>query len=701
MLSQRGTFCYKARALAESTVGTSARQRGSDAMKRTETVVLGGRELVFETGHMARQAHGAMVVRDGEAMVLATVVTGPAGPHEDPDFVPMTVEYRERMAAAGRIPGGWGKREGRQGDHEVLASRIIDRSLRPLFAPGFRDEVQLTVTVFGVEPGVDLEVLSVLAAAGAVQVAGLPFAGPVGAVRVVRMDDVVSVLADETIRERAELDLLVSATRDGVVMIEGGGAEVAPEQVLAALDAAAEALGPVWDALERLGGVRDPSTWPVVAAVPAPDAARAAAFAAALKADKTARRAQIAAMIASEGQVVAAQWTQFVRAQALDGVRIGARGLCDVRDIVGEVGLLPSNHGSALFTRGETQALVTATIGGPDEAVTHDLLQGRRSERFMLHYNFPSFAVGEARPARGPGRREIGHGALARRAVAAVMPDERAFAQTVRVVSDILESNGSSSMATVCGASLALMDAGVPLARAVAGVAMGLVRDGGRTAVLTDINGAEDHLGDMDFKVAATERGVTALQLDNKLGSVPRSAIAQALAEGLDAIGRILATMATILATPRERMSRHAPQSASLKVSPARIGQLIGSGGRTIQELQQSTRTRVDVRDDGLVRVTARRAEDLAAAVERIQSLTLELSVGRVYPAEVVQLKDFGAFVRIGDHEGLVHISELAMTRVNRTEDAVAVGDRIEVKVLGADEKGRLKLSRRAALQEG
>jgi polyribonucleotide nucleotidyltransferase len=271
----------------------------------------------------------------------------------------------------------------------------------------------------------------------------------------------------------------------------------------------------------------------------------------------------------------------------------------------------------------------------------------------------------------------------------------------VRVVSDILESNGSSSMATVCGASLALMDAGVPLARAVAGVAMGLVRDGGRTAVLTDINGAEDHLGDMDFKVAATERGVTALQLDNKLGSVPRSAIAQALAEGLDAIGRILATMATILATPRERMSRHAPQSASLKVSPARIGQLIGSGGRTIQELQQSTRTRVDVRDDGLVRVTARRAEDLAAAVERIQSLTLELSVGRVYPAEVVQLKDFGAFVRIGDHEGLVHISELAMTRVNRTEDAVAVGDRIEVKVLGADEKGRLKLSRRAALQEG
>ncbi len=621
-------------------------------MKTSETFEIAGKTVTLEHGEVAHAAHGAVVVRCGEAMLLGTVVAdwGRVEAKAGEDFVPLTVEYRERMSAVAKIPGGYLKRETRLGDYEVLTSRLVDRAVRPLFPSGFAHEVQVLVTVYGAEADSDLEVLAVTAASAALAVSDIPWNGPVAGLR---------ARGQGGPGAEGGLDIVGAVDTNGLVMLEGGSAELGRAVVIAALESGVEAATAGLDAISRL--------------------------AAAVGRGK-------------RGFVPAEVESKAGRNEALAGTRGDGRGLTDVRPVSASVGYLPSNDGSALFSRGETQALVSVTLGQADEGPSHETVFGKKFERFFLHYNFPAFSVGEVKQNRGPGRREIGHGALARRALLGVLPADDAMNYSVRVVSDILTSNGSSSMATVCGASLALMDAGVPIKAAVAGVAIGLVRDGGKSALLVDITGTEDNLGDMDFKVAGTRGGLTALQLDIKGASVGVDLIASALEAADGAIGTILDAMDQVLAEPRAEMKKGAPQVINMRVPERRIGLLIGPGGRTINEIQSATGTRIDVKDDGRVKIVGKRAADVKAAQERISSLTIELKVGERYEAEVVTLKEYGVFVRIADHEGLVHISELANNRVEKVEDVVTLGEVITVKVLGADEKGRLKMSRKAAL---
>ena len=689
-------------------------------MKTVETLTLGNAQITLETGELARQAHGAVAVRHGRSMLLATVVAGPELAHGG-DFLPLTVEYRERMSAGGRIPGGYPRREGRGGDHEILTSRLVDRALRPLFPAGLARELQVMITVFSADPESDLESLAILAAGAAVHVSSVPFAGPVAGARVaLASSGAVHPLPNRKQRDHAEIDAIVAVDRRGLVMLEGVAAQATAERVVATLDAAAAALAPALDALDRLraaaGREKALSTAPATLDTAAlasrlAEAAGAALDAAWILADKPARKHAVAAALAAGRERLAAAghplsdaecdaaFKALARRRTAAGARLGGRGLRDVRDRSASVGLLPAAHGSALFTRGDTQALVTATLGSAEDARELETVLGKRSETFMLHYNFPPFAVGEVQGLRGPGRREIGHGALAQRAVAQVLPKKDELPWVVRVVSDILESDGSSSMASVCGATLALFDAGVPLTAPVAGVAMGLVHEDGAYAVLTDISGDEDALGDMDFKVAGTRKGVTALQLDNKLGAIPREVLAAALAQAEEGLAAMLDTLEATLPAARPTPPAHAPQVATVNVPNAAIGRLIGPGGRKVQELQTQTRTRIDIRDDGRVRIFAKSAADLAKGLERVRAETLVLEVGAVYDAEVVSLKEYGAFVRIGPHEGLVHISEVAAGRVERVEDVLKVGEALRVRVQGADERGRLTLSRRAALE--
>ena len=686
-------------------------------MKTTETITVGNAELTFETGELARQAHGAVLVRHAGSALLATVVAGPENGVER-DFLPLTVEYRERMSGGGRVPGGYLRREARIGDHEILTSRLIDRTLRPLFPAGYDREVQVLVTCLGADAASDLESLAILAAACALHISSVPFDGPVAGIRVSGAEDGgMRFLAPHKARNRASMDFVLAADRRGLVMLEGGAAQVPAERILEAIDEATAALAPVFDAFDRLRAAAGREKAPFSS----PAGQDAAALAARLLSvagddidaawqivDKQVRRdalarALAAGRVALDGDAVddaafGRAKKHLIRTRTGAGDRLGGRGLAEVRPITAQVGYLQAAHGSALFTRGETQALVTATLGTADDAREYETVLGKRSERFMLHYNFPPFAVGEVRPQRGPGRREIGHGALARRAIVPVLPKKDDLPWVLRIVSDILESNGSSSMATVCGTSLALLDAGVPLAAPVAGVAMGLIHDADKYVILTDITGEEDALGDMDFKVAATRAGVTALQLDNKLGALPRAVLGDALAQARVALDQILDVMDATLPTARENIAPHAPQVAQLVIPKRTIARLIGPGGRKIQEIQSQTRTRIDVRDDGRVRVFAKSAADLAKGVERIRAETLVLEVGADYDAQVVTIKEYGAFVRIGGHEGLVHISELDHERTDRVEDVVKVGDEVRVRVQGADDRGRLELSRKAAL---
>lgn len=631
-------------------------------MRRREEVELSDKKITLETGQVARQAHAAVIVRHQRAMVLATVVAKPADRDDEgrDSFLPLTVEYRERMSAAGRIPGGFGRRELRMGDHEILTSRLIDRTVRPLFPKGFTDEVQVLVTVYGAEASSDLESLALIAATTALYLSPLPVSLATG-LKLARIGERVVLLPSDSERTKADIDATLAVTRDGVVMVEAGASEADEDALVALMREATAAASTLLAAVERLATTADDA--PNAVDHTEPEDTRAA-----------------------------------IRQQVLAGTRSDGRAPDELRAISCEAGYVPANHGSALFTRGETQALVSVTLGAPDEGLISDTMLKRRSDRFFLHYNFPPFSVGEIRPSRGPGRREIGHGALARRALAPVMPPDSELPFTVRVVSDILESNGSSSMATVCGASLALMDAGVQIRRPVAGIAMGLVLDGDRVVVLSDISGAEDDAGDMDFKVAGTREGITALQLDNKIGAVPLEVLAEALGQARENLRQILDVLGATLGAPRPTVPDHAPQIAQIRIPSHRVGTLIGAGGKTIQELQRATSSKIDVKDDGRVRINARRASDLKAALDRIEQLTLELEVGKVYPAEVVRLKEYGAFVRIGDHEGLVHISELAPKRIDNVEDVLTLGETIEVKVLGADKRGRLELSRKAAM---
>ena len=666
----------------------------------TETFTIGEAEITLETGRIARQADGAVLLRQGRTVLLATVVAAGA-PIPNVDFVPLTVEYRERTAAAGRIPGNFFKRETRPGEPEVLVARLIDRSLRPLFPTGWSVETQVIVTVFSAESGSDPAGLAILAASAALQVSDIPFEGPVAGLRLLRRGGRLVVLPGDAEGRLADLDLVLAATPTGLVMLEGEAEGVDEATLLTVLDTGVAALAPAWAALERLGAGRPRRSLPVKARHLEGEVVEIAAenVHAALKlTGKAERRAALAqardAVREALGDAALSTFEALVKARArgaiLAGRRADGRGLTEVRPIDCETGFLPANHGSALFTRGETQVLVSATLGSQRDAQEVERLFGMSRDRFMLHYNFPPFSVGEVSSKPGPGRREIGHGHLARRALAAVLPSESEYPYTIRVVSDVTESNGSSSMATVCGATLALADAGTPLAAPVAGVAMGLVREGERFVVLTDILGDEDHLGDMDFKVAGTAAGITAIQLDNKLGSLPRAILEPALAQARDGRLHILGVMQPVLDALGGRVPDHVPRHERVRINPARVGQLIGPGGRNLQQIQGRTGARIEVNQDGSVIIMGRDRASTREAVRAVQAISIELVKGGLYQGTVQSVKDFGVFVRIAEHEGLVHVSELGGA-------APTEGTVLLVRVLGADEKGRLKLSRRAA----
>jgi polyribonucleotide nucleotidyltransferase len=683
-----------------------------------------GRTLIVETGRMAKQAGGAALIQYGESVVLVTA-TAMRTAREGIDFFPLTCDYVEKTFAAGKIPGGFFKREGRQGEKEILTCRLIDRPIRPLFPKGFNCETQVVATVLSHDKENDPDIIAILGASTSLTLSDIPFGGPIAAVRIGRVGGRLVINPTTTQLEESDVNLIVAGSRDAIVMVEGGCRGVSEAEVLDALYAAHAALQPLIDLQEKLQKVAGKPKRTVTP--PAVDAAleasvRDAALPKLREAlAKTAKQDRYAALDAVTEETVsslaggdAARAKQvstlvekakkhvFRDAIVRDGRRIDGRGLKDVRAITCEIGLLPRTHGSALFTRGETQALVVATLGTSSDEQRVDALGGEHYKKFMLHYNFPPFSTGEVKFLRGPGRREIGHGALAERAVASMLPEEASFPYTIRIVSEVLESNGSSSMATVCGASLALMDAGVPTKAAVAGVAMGLIREGSEVRVLSDILGDEDHLGDMDFKVAGTKQGVTALQMDIKIGGVTREVMSQALEQAREARLHILGVMTQTIAQPREDLSMHAPRIVTIRINPDRIRDLIGPGGKTIRAIVEETGAKIDVEDDGTVLVASSDGEALQRALDRIRGLTAEAEVGKIYRGTVRRVVDFGAFVEImPGTDGLVHISQLANERVRQVTDVVREGDVIDVKVIEVDKSGKIRLSRKEALKEG
>lgn len=654
-----------------------------------QTFSIGETEISLITGRMARQAHGAVELHQGRTRLLATVVATPGA--GEADFLPLTVDYRERAAAAGRIPGNFFRRETRPGTAETLTSRLIDRALRPLFPKGFTAEVQVEVTVHSAEPEADLAGLALMAAGAAVHLSDLPFAGPLAGLTLARRNQQLAPLVGEAGQASADLILSVAATPAGPVMIEGEGHEIAEAQVIAALQAGIDALAPAWAAMDALRAAagRTKRAFEGPAPIPDPDPALAARIAAALQGDKHTRAAARAALLAEVDDPAprTAQIRKVVRQNALDGVRLDGRDATTIRPIETLLAPLPACHGSALFTRGETQVLASATLGSQREGQDVDRLFGMTRQRFLLHYNFPAFSVGEVRRGRpGPGRRELGHGNLARRALAPMMPATSRYPYTVRVLADVTESNGSSSMATVCAGTLAMLSAGVPLVRPVAGVALGLVVEGDRHRVLSDILGDEDHLGDMDFKVAGTTEGITAIQLDNKLGALPPALLAEALEQARLGRLHILDKMAPAIEAAQREVPDHVPRYEKRKVHKSQIGRVIGPGGKHLHALQSKTGAKIEVNQDGTVIIMGRDRASTRAAVRAIEAISIELKTGGVYRGEVRTIKDFGVFVRIADHDGLVHQSQLHGA-------SPAVGDAFLVRVLGADDRGRLKLA--------
>lgn len=686
-------------------------------MTRNTTFSLGPHSVRIETGDLAKQAHGSALLSCGKTVILATVVVGPV-PAEDPGFLPLTVDYREKMAAVGRFPSGARRREGGPTDQEILAARLIDRSLRPLFEKSWKREIQVGVTVHSADPStVEPGLLGILAASAALHLSPVPWRGPVAGVRVLLIDGAWAILPRPELREAAACDLVVAATGRGPTMLEGGGRECRESEVLAAMEQGRAAVLPALAALEALRAEAPAERIALSVAAASPETAaivrtHSQALGKALSIPtKAERRSAVAevkggALTAAAGrsadqrvrleEALDAEVVRLVRERVLnEGRRLDGRSLHEVRPISGRVGFLPSTHGSAVFTRGQTQALVTATLGSGQQEAQTEGLEGQSRSRFFLHYNFPGFSVGEVRVSRGPNRREVGHGALAERALAAVIPSKERFPFTVRLESDILESNGSSSMATVCGGTLALMDAGVPLAAPVAGVAMGLVVEGERGAVLTDILGDEDHFGDMDFKIAGTRNGITAIQMDNKIGAVPSELLRQALEGARSARVLILDAMSALLAEPRSAPAQSAPRTMTRRIARDLVGALIGPKGATIRGLQQECGVEMTVTDEGLVTVFAPDAESASRALGRVEDLVGMVELNRSYDGKVVQVRDYGALVRIFEHaEGLVHITEWSRERLDSFERAVRVGERVRVKVIGIDPKGRLKLSR-------
>ncbi|HEY7983847.1 MAG TPA: polyribonucleotide nucleotidyltransferase [Ktedonobacterales bacterium] len=693
-------------------------------MIHTYEAAVGGRTLSIETGRVAEQAGGAVLVRYGETVVLATA-TASAKPREGIDFFPLTVDVEERLYAAGKIPGGFIKREGRPTEHSILAARLTDRPIRPLFPKGYRNDVQVVITVLSADLENDPDVIGITAASAALALSNIPFAGPVGAVRVGYIDDKIVINPTESQLRESRLDLVVAATADAVMMVEAGAKELPEETMIAAVRAGHEAIQALIQAQEHLVKVAGKPKQQFVA--PEQDKALAGEvasfvggrFAAAFSEQDKAQReakldavqadllAQVGAKYPERGKEVAAAYEKelkaYVRGQILEkGVRPDGRQLTQIRPISCEVGLLPRTHGSGLFTRGQTQILSIVTLGSPGEGQRLDGLAAEESRRYMHHYNFAPFSVGETRPMRGPGRREIGHGALAERALLPVIPETEEFPYTIRVVSETLSSNGSTSMGSVCGSTLALMDAGVPIKAPVAGVAMGLVTAEGNAskyAVLTDIQGMEDALGDMDFKVAGTADGVTALQMDIKVKGITPEIMAQAMKQAHDGRMFIMEKMLDTLPEPRLDLSSHAPRIQSIKINPEKIGAIIGPGGKVVRRIQEESGAKIDIEDDGTIHISAVTAEGMQRAMGAVRALTEEVEVGKIYNGTVRRLVDFGAFVEIlPGKEGLVRLSQLADYHVNRPEDVIAPGDEITVMVIEVDPQGRINLSRRAAL---
>jgi polyribonucleotide nucleotidyltransferase len=689
-----------------------------------KTFQFGRHEVTLETGEIARQADGACLVTMDDTVVLVTCVAR-RDVKPGQDFFPLTVDYQEKTYAAGRIPGGFFKREGRPSEKEILTCRLIDRPLRPLFPDGFYNEVQVIATVLSINPEVDSDIPAMIGASAAVTLAGIPFEGPIGACRVGYLEGEYVLNPTKTELETSQLNLVVAGTAQAVLMVESEAMQLSEEVMLGAVVYGHEQMQAAIDAINELAdeGGKDEWDWQP----PQPDTAliekiRAIAENDINEAYRTKSKALrsekldeikkrlldecvVNAETPADGNVVRGilhdMEAKIVRGQVLNGEpRIDGRNTRTVRPISIRPTLLPRVHGSVLFTRGETQAIVTTTLGtGQDEQII-DALQGEYTERFMLHYNFPPFSTGETGRVGSPKRREIGHGRLAKRALLAVLPTKEEFGYTLRVVSEITESNGSSSMASVCGGCLALMDAGVPLKGHVAGIAMGLIKEGSRFAVLTDILGDEDHLGDMDFKVAGTEKGVTALQMDIKINGITREIMKVALDQAKEGRMHILGIMKQAVPGPREELSEHAPRVMKMKINPDKIREVIGKGGSVIQALTRETGTTIDIEDDGTISIACLSEEAGKAAMDRIRQITAEVEVGKVYEGPVLRLLDFGAIIQLlPGKDGLLHISQIAHERVNAVSDYLKEGQVVKVKVLEADDKGRVRLSRKALLE--
>ncbi len=688
---------------------------------KTVEIELGDRTLSIETGRMARQAHGAVVVSYGGTVVLVTAVAAEEA-REGVDFFPLTVNFQSKTFAAGKIPGGFFKREGRPPDYDTLASRLIDRPIRPLFPKGFRSETQIIATVLSHDSQNSPDVLGLVGASAALSVSDIPFQGPIAAVRVGYIDGEYVVNPTLEQLERSRLNLVVAGTRDAVTMVESGSDMLLEDEVLGAIErghAEVRRLVELQGRLVEQAGkpkrevpevTPDPEVEVRVApifaehGVPAyQEVGKKTRYAALRQAKQVLLDSLTEEERLREKEYLAAfdeLAKRHVRRMILEeGRRIDGRGLADIRPIDCQVGVLPRTHGSALFTRGETQALVVTTLGTSSDEQMIDALEGEYYKRFMLHYNFPPFSVGEARFLRAPSRREIGHGALAERALEPLLPEQEKFPYTIRVVSEILESNGSSSMATVCGGSLSMMDAGVPIAHPVAGIAMGLILEGDRFAVLSDILGDEDHLGDMDFKVAGTRDGITALQMDIKVAGITTEIMRQALEQARQGRLHILGEMEKAISAPRPDISPLAPRITVIKINPEKIKDVIGPGGKTIRKIIQTTQTSIDIEDDGSVMIASTNEDQCKKAIQMIEELTQEAEVGRVYEGIVRRVTDYGAFVEIfPGTDGLLHISEIDKERVNKVTDYMKEGDTVPVKVISIDQTGRIKLSRKAAL---
>ena len=693
-------------------------------MELTLTADIGGRPLSIQTGKIAKQASGSAVVQYGETIVLVTVVAANEA-RTGMDFLPLTVEYQEKIYAAGRIPGNYFRREiGRPSEKETLTARLIDRPIRPLFPKDWRYEIQLIATVLSMDRENDPDMLAMIGASAALEISDIPFAGPIAGVRMGRIDGEWRVNPFLPDWEESDLSVIVAASETGVVMVEGGAKEASEADMIEAIYRGHEAVQPIIELQKKLkdavGKVKRTHEAPETDEALAERLKEAAAgrireaVTVPAKVERGATLRQVKQEIFEglgeeyadrRGEVMGILGKlqkEICRAMILEeGRRIDGRAFDEVRPIVCETGVLPRPHGSALFTRGETQVLATMTIGSGQDEQRVETLSGEENKRFMLHYNFPPFSVGEVKRFMGPSRRDIGHGGLSTRAIAAVLPPPEVFDYTIRVVSEVLESNGSSSMGTVCSGILALMDGGVPVAAPVSGIAMGLVKEGDQVAILTDILGDEDHTGDMDFKVAGTREGITAIQMDIKILELPRDIVEKALEQARVGRLHILDRMVETLSEPRKDISPYAPKVTTIMINPDKIRDIIGPGGKVIRAIQNETNTRLEVDDSGAVKIAAATQEECEAAIRQIQELTAEPEVGEIYEGKVVKTTDFGAFVQIlPGTDGLVHISQLDTKRVGKVTDVVKEGDDLRVKVLEISRDGKIRLSRKAVLEE-